>query len=141
MTKREYAISKGLAQPGRGRLSREAHEAISKAEAEGTVFDDTPVFKAPPRTVDSPKTERPVDSGPKDDVENPFGDAFMRYSFDQMFEYNDDNGKTHKVSCRPACMNCGYSLVGHTCNDPVVLTYHGIRSVQPEGASRDKVNA
>lgn len=40
MNKREYAISLGLASPGRGRLSREAHAAIQKAEDEGMTFAD-----------------------------------------------------------------------------------------------------
>jgi hypothetical protein len=38
MTRKEYAISLGLAKPGRGRMSKEAHEAISQALADGYVF-------------------------------------------------------------------------------------------------------
>lgn len=38
MTRKEYAISLGLAKPGRGRMSKEAHEAIQKAIADGMVF-------------------------------------------------------------------------------------------------------
>lgn len=45
MTPKEYAISLNLAKPGRGRLSREAHEAINKAIKAGTVFDDPKVIK------------------------------------------------------------------------------------------------
>lgn len=46
-TKREYAISLGLAQPGRGKLSKLAHEAIDKAIQQGMVFGDssTPVVE------------------------------------------------------------------------------------------------
>jgi hypothetical protein len=45
-TRREYAASLGLAKPNtRGRLSKEAHEAIAKAEAEGMVFTDQPKAK------------------------------------------------------------------------------------------------
>jgi len=45
MTPKEYAISLGLAKPGRGRLSREAHAAINNAIKAGTVFDDPKVIK------------------------------------------------------------------------------------------------
>ena len=40
-TAREYLISKGLAKPGRGRLSRDAHAALAKAIAEGMTFTDS----------------------------------------------------------------------------------------------------
>lgn len=40
MTRKEYAISLGLAKPGRGRMSKEAHAAIAQAEADGMVFDN-----------------------------------------------------------------------------------------------------
>lgn len=40
MTPREYAISLGLAKPGRGKLSNAAHAAINKARAAGTKFSD-----------------------------------------------------------------------------------------------------
>jgi len=39
-SRKEYAVSLGLAKPGRGRLSKEAWEAIRKAEAEGVEFSD-----------------------------------------------------------------------------------------------------
>jgi len=38
MTKREYAVSLGLAKPARGRMSPAAYDAIAKAESEGMVF-------------------------------------------------------------------------------------------------------
>lgn len=40
MNKRDYLVSKGLAKPGRGRLSREAHVELERAIADGMVFDD-----------------------------------------------------------------------------------------------------
>lgn len=40
-SKREWLIARGLAKPGRGRLSREAHEALEQAIADGVVFTDT----------------------------------------------------------------------------------------------------
>lgn len=45
-TKREYAISLGLAKPGKGRMSRAAHDAINAAIADGMIFDE-PVISEP----------------------------------------------------------------------------------------------
>jgi hypothetical protein len=39
-SKREYLISKGLAQPGRGRFSREATAELERARQAGVVFSD-----------------------------------------------------------------------------------------------------
>lgn len=40
MNKREWLISRGLAKPGRGRLSKEAHDALAEAERNGVEFDE-----------------------------------------------------------------------------------------------------
>ena len=40
MKAREFAISKGLAKPGRGKLSAAAHAAIKEAIADGQTFED-----------------------------------------------------------------------------------------------------
>lgn len=64
-TRREYAASLGLAKPNtRGRLSKEAHEAIAKAEADGMVFTDN--AKAKPVVLDS--EGQPVLPKPKKDT-------------------------------------------------------------------------
>jgi hypothetical protein len=57
MTPREYAISLGLAKPGRGRLSREAHAAIEKAKTEGMTFDGDvkPLKSSKPKSSKIPK--------------------------------------------------------------------------------------
>lgn len=118
-TKREYAISLGLAVPGRGRLSREAHAAIAKAESNGMTFDDAkPTVKV---TTSKPKT---VKVGPvvEDEVPNPYSN--LRYPDNTKFKGTDSEGKVHIMGGRNACMNCGYSLVGHICNEPVTLSPH-----------------
>lgn len=123
MRAKEYAASLGLANAGRGRMSREAHAAIAKAIEEGMTFDDYAV-KGRERGPVVEKTPKAVKQDtPKDEAEgtNVYAQAFMRYPMDQMFKGTDSEGKTHKVGARNACMNCGYSLVGHTCNSPVVL--------------------
>lgn len=48
-TRKEYAVGLGLAKPGRGRLSKEAWEAIHAAEADGMQFAD----KKPPTVTQS----------------------------------------------------------------------------------------
>lgn len=127
MKAKEFAVSQGLAKPGKGRMSREAHEAIRKAISDGMSFSDYQVTKP------AVKGAGAEESSPLDVVFNPYADAYFRYPQDQRFVYRDDDGKSHEISGRPACMECGYSLVGHTCNSPVVLTYHGIRSVTVKG--------
>lgn len=55
-TRREYAASLGLAKPNtRGRLSREAHAAIDKAEQEGMVFTDAAKPAKVIKTANLPK--------------------------------------------------------------------------------------
>lgn len=137
MRAKEYAVSLGLATPGRGRMSREAHAAIKDAiENKGMTFDD--YFVKGQNKPETPKVSKPVKAEPvvKDsaDGDNQYAQAFMRYPLDQMFSGKDASGKTHKVSGRNACMNCGYSLVGHSCNSPRVLigSTEAI-SVQPIG--------
>lgn len=39
-SKRDYLVSKGLAQPGRGRFNKAALAALERARASGTKFDD-----------------------------------------------------------------------------------------------------
>lgn len=39
-SKREYLVSKGLAQPGRGRFNKSALAALERARADGVKFDD-----------------------------------------------------------------------------------------------------
>lgn len=131
MKAKDYAVSLGLAKPGKGRMSKEAHAAIQKAIGEGMSFSDYQTKVTMTRQAENGAVV--TSTGPADEVINPFGDAFMRYPMDQRFSYVDDNGKQHTTSGRPACMNCGYSLVGHTCNSPVVLTQHGQRTVRPIG--------
>jgi hypothetical protein len=123
MRRKQYAVSLGLATPGKGRMSREALEAVAKAESEGMVFDDAKGTPAPKVVRETPK---PVtvkrESGPvatHERTDSVMGTT-LRYEMDQMFVGVDSNGKTHTVNGRQAC-SCGYSLVGHVCNMPNAL--------------------
>lgn len=76
MKAREYCVQLGLAKPGRGKLSANAHEAIKKAIVEGMIFDDYKDSVAVKKLNDSTSHNRssnrnvqlkvtvPEDSGP-----------------------------------------------------------------------------
>lgn len=122
-TEREYLYSIGLtkAPTGRGRFSGAAHEALAKARAEGVQFKEKVAPQT--KTIVKSKAKAVVSST---SVEN-LGDAYLRYGkYDMSFEGFDDNGKRHVVSGRNAC-SCGYSLVGHTCDNPTALVAGGTR--------------
>ena len=132
-TEKDYAITLGLAKNGRGRMSLDAKKAVSDAKKSGMTFKGK---GAPTATVSLSKTTKTSEGTTVTETEekdvNPYADAFYRYPQDQEFVY-EFNGKKFKIGGRGACMNCGYSLIGHTCNDAVVLTYHGAQKVSPVG--------
>lgn len=123
-TRREYAISLGLAQPGRGRMSREANAACDKAEAEGMVFD-APVVKPSrpnPKVAASgvSATQRAADERARKAQrvvqETPEGPS---KAFTGKFEATMPDGKRKALSGRTAC-TCGASLVYCLCKTPTV---------------------
>ena len=130
MRAKQYAVKLGLAKAGKGRMSREAHAAIQKAISEGMTFED---YGTPAKSQKTVKVDKSAKDGPQDVVQNPYAEPAYRYPRDQKFVYVDDNGKSHEIDARQACMNCRYSLVAHQCHNPVVLTKHGRRAVRPKG--------
>jgi hypothetical protein len=132
MKAKDWAVSKGYCSPGRGRMPRAAHEAIQQAIAGGMTFSDykgAPASKGQKIVIskDSPEGE-----AVKVSEYDQYAPAFMRYPLDQSFTYTEGE-KNYTVNARQVCMPCGYSLCGHGCNDPVVLTKHGIKHVKPKG--------
>ena len=115
MKAKDYAIELGLARPGKGRMSLEAHAAIRAAIEAGThTFPD---YKGAIDKSATPKgrtIDKDAPSAPVLPVERPdnYGDARMRYPLDQMFQGTRANGKTVKVNARQACMRGRYSLAG-----------------------------
>ena len=126
MTEREYLHSIGLtkAPTGRGRFSREAHAALAKARANGMEFKSNAPVAGPKRIVkSSPKSEIVKSTS----TETGFMDGFLRYGkMDMTFTGVDSKGRTHVVSGRNAC-SCGFSLVGHICDNPTSLVGGGER--------------
>lgn len=136
-TQREYLFSLGLtkAPTGRGRFSREGIAAIQKAVDSGMEFKSTaPVTSGKPKVVKSKSKpivvkgeDEVTTTGPVDSTQSGFGEAFLRYGrYDMSFEGFDASGKRHVVSGRNAC-TCGYSLVGHKCDNPTALIGGGTR--------------
>lgn len=56
---KDYAASLGLAKPGKGRMSREATEAVAKARAEGMTFSKEAVKSVTVRN--RPESGKPID--------------------------------------------------------------------------------
>lgn len=100
-TRREYAASLGLAIPNtRGRLSKEAHEAIAKAESEGMVFTDQP--KGKPKTVVLDEEGVPIAPKPKKDTVMRHARAFRAMTTSgQIIEFGHCSGcRMHVKFCK-----------------------------------------
>lgn len=64
VTQREYLVGLGLASPGRGRFSKDAHAALNKALSEGMKFTDG---SAPaPTVVDAGDAKTPEPETPRE---------------------------------------------------------------------------
>lgn len=127
-TRREYAISLGLAVPGRGRLSAKAHEAINKAENSGMKFSDSPFVSARPNTGVQPSAIVKTDVFPAD----PTPTFAETVTFKGIV-----NGKTVIVDGRQVCSGdsgCGYSLSYCRCPEGAIrstLSKYGRVNVEP----------
>lgn len=122
-TKRDYAISLGLAKPTRGRMSREANAAIAKAEAEGMVFTDS-------RSTAPVKT----DSSSGDSAAKPVKDSvratgtFTGPTPSQLFDggwYVVEGDKVTQLSGKEVCRTCNNSLDWHRCASPTFPAWNG----------------
>jgi len=110
-------------------MSREAHAAIAKAEAEGMKFTEpnvlypTKAFKPPKSVTVSVPRHKPMEMA----VGESYDPDRRRYERTQMFTGTDSSGKVWRVNAIQACTNCRYSLTGHECSDPTVLVGGGER--------------
>lgn len=109
-TRREYAISLGLAKPTRGRMSREANAAIDKAIAKGMQFSD--MQKAVSVSESGEKEEK------KPDPVNFYGST-PAPRFDGGWKITV-KGKSKDISGKEVCRNCMVSLDYHGCANPIV---------------------
>lgn len=121
-TRREYAVSKGLATFGRGRMSRDALDAIAQAEANGMVFTDPVKEKVEisPEVLKRSAIVRATEEHARRDqmaAENvPDGPS---KAFTGKFEVQVPGGKRKTLSERTAC-TCGASLCYCRCAKPSV---------------------
>lgn len=104
-TRREYAVSLGLATNGRGRMSAAAHAAIDEAVKNGMTFSDMP--------------DRPVgkeinskDVSKSSSVENFSATPEPIHSGGW---YATVGNKRVKIDGRSVCTTCGYSLDYQNC--------------------------
>lgn len=128
-TRREYAVSLGLAKFGRGRMSVEANAACDAAEAKGMVFTEPVAVPAPkskskaeiaPQVLQRTATVRAkeeYDRKAHQVAENvPEGPS---KAFTGKFEVQIPDGKRKALSERTAC-TCGASLCYCRCSKPSV---------------------
>lgn len=110
-TRREYAVSLGLAKPGRGRMSSEAHSAINKALAEGMRFSDVRADSDSSKPVTSEQATK--DSAPAT-FTGPTPDPIYNGGW-----YYWEGKKKVNISGNEICRKCMVSLDWHKCNLPV----------------------
>lgn len=120
MRRKEYAVSLGLATPGKGRMSREALAAIDRARNEGMSFDDdVPVIRTPRAPVVASAPRLRVSA--KAESDSNVGSVYHRYPYDQIFTGTDSQGRVQKVNARAICRNSRYSIAGCPCDSHVAL--------------------
>jgi hypothetical protein len=124
-TRRDYAVSLGLAEHKRGRMSQAAWDAIKEAEAGGTKFADSDQpYPAPPkpRQAGVRKEHRPLPpASPKPVVQTTEQKApvIAAKAFTGKFEVQIPGGARKALSGRTAC-TCGASLAFCWCKTPTV---------------------
>ena len=126
MNRRAYAITLGLAIPGRGRLSRAAAAACDAAAIGGMVFSDSTASVAAPKAAKSKggvfaKTVRQP-TQVEDDEQFNVQDAL--YPNEQTWRSEDGQILNGRAVCSP----CGYSLQYHRCSNPSAVVSPGVLS-------------
>lgn len=137
MTRREYAISLGLATPGRGRMSNDARMAIEKAEAEGMEFSDPKPVSMKEKIAARAAATPTAPKAPRQRVVQTEGQEAaqpLAKPFTGVFRAVMPDGSRKKLSDRTACQ-CGASLSFCYCKTPTV----GLLIVDPGADDVDAV--
>jgi len=123
MRRKEFAVSLGLATAGRGRMSREALEAIEKARSEGMTFDDDAPTTGRREVTVTAKDAKPVTVRSSTALGHIglMDDTYIRYGNDVKFAGVDSKGKKHTVGVANICRNSGYSIIGCRCDSHETL--------------------
>lgn len=146
-TRKDWAISQGLANPGRGRMSREAVAAIEKAMADGMHFSDEErhVFQkdrtrvvggttakatrkatAKAGKAATSKASRTVAKAQQasDAASSSVLDEYPRvHPEGSEWSYKDEEGKEHNPGNKAVCTQCHNSLGYCGCDIPKVLVF------------------
>lgn len=124
MRAKDYLISKGLAKPGRGRISLAGHEALKAAIASGMSFSDYPKGNSLPAEPVPAKVERVPVKKEREEIPVIVPETFPMDSF-RAFERED--GKLIERSLREVCTNCRVSLVQCECGHPEIVSRNPLR--------------
>lgn len=129
-SRREYAITLGLAIPGRGRLSRAANIACDEAASNGMEFDlPLSALVKTPRSSKPKVTFDPKGRGAKKFVTNTAPVEEEEWNIQAALYPNDQMWKSETgklVNGRTVCSPCGYSLQYHRCNSPKAVVSPGV---------------
>lgn len=102
VTKREYLVSKGMAQPGRGRYSNIAKEELKRAINKGVKFDEVENNSSGVDATAEPRFDRP----------------------EGMYSFVNPDGRKFDLLHTTACVKCGYSFRWDKCvSGPFVWEY------------------
>lgn len=104
-TRREYAVSLGLATNGRGRMSAAAHAAIDEAVKNGMTFSDMPQ-----RGVGKEINSKDVSRGNPEESFSATPEPIHSGGW-----YATVGNKRVKIDGRSVCTTCGYSLDYQNC--------------------------
>lgn len=127
VTKREYLVQKGLAKPGRGRMSTAAKAEIANAINAGIKFDDpsgkTVVVVSTDENGNEVKTTKRIADVPE--VPDPRSDRPVGY-----YTFTNSDGSSFKRLHTTACVRCSLSLRWCYCVDGPIQFQYPYRSGQ-----------
>lgn len=117
---KEYLLSIGaIKEVGRGRLSKENIELCKQGAAKGISIQGYSISTSKPDADGVTETlvkKEEVSSGVKEVIE-----PFYRYGEAGVNTHEAVTSDGRVYNLRQACI-CGYSLSGHICDDPQILT-------------------
>lgn len=119
----EWLLNEGhIEKITRGRRSTINIQRLTEAAQAGVKFSDfEPVESTNASGEKVIKNSRTT--AQTSNIEN-YNEPFIRYEGgDERWTVLDESG--NKRTLREACMNCHYSLVGHTCDSPRIVTLSG----------------
>lgn len=123
MKARDWLVARGLAKPGRGKFSGEAHKALAKAVSEGERFSDYPKDSATKIPAGSSTAKNPAkNSATKNPTKNlGMPDILLPQDFrypEKGWVARGADGKVYTV--RECCNTCRVSLTNHGCDNPTI---------------------